>query len=81
MLVGPLLVLSVYMPHGGYDEELVITITEEGKALVTEDFLILNIELKLETDGAGLDFQGLNSLDWYGPRIRMPRRWECLEDV
>ena len=55
--------LSVYLQHGGYDEEehitkleLVTTIMKEGQMLGAQDLLIggdLNIERKLETDGAG----------------------------
>ena len=34
-----------------------------------KDFLIgddLNMKFKLETGGAGLEFQGLDAMDWYG---------------
>ena len=54
--------LSVYLQHGGYNEEehitkleLVTTIMKEEQMLGAQDLLIggdLNIELKLETDGA-----------------------------
>ena len=65
------MVLSVYMPHGFFAArrttlELVKMIMEEGKALGTKDFLI-GWDLKIKLDGAGLEFHGLNSLDWYGP--------------
>ena len=58
VLIGSMMVLSVSMPHGGYDEEEYITelefvkiIMEEVKRMGVKDFLIggdLNIELKLE---------------------------------
>ena len=67
-----LLILSVYLPRGGYDEENYVAtlgvriITEEGTATGAKDFIggDINIELKL---GAGSDeFEGLDSIGWYG---------------
>ena len=46
VLIGSLMFLSIYMPHGGYDAENCITefervnMIEEGKALEVKDFLI-----------------------------------------
>ena len=57
--------------------ELVKMIMEEGKALGTKDFLIGG-DLKIELDGAGLEFQGRNSLDWYGPSGPECRGWARL---
>ena len=68
-----IVLLSICLPHGGFHEEdhiaeFVMIIMEEGKKMGTEDFFIsgdLNIELKLE-GGKGEEFQGFDSLDWYG---------------
>ena len=59
-----MMILSGFLPHGGYDEEDYITelevgktIMEEGRAMGALDFFIggdLNIELKLE--GGSEDF-------------------------
>ena len=68
VLIGSLMMLSVYMPRGGYDGEDFFTeleLVEEGKRMGVKDFPIggdLNIGLKLETDGDGLEFKGLDSL-------------------
>ena len=74
ILVGSMMILSVYMPHSGCDEEdyiktleVVRDIMSEGKTMGAADFLIggdLNIELKLETDHE--DLLGLDGIDWYG---------------
>ena len=74
ILVGSMMLLSFYMPRGGYDEETCIAvletvkiIKEEGKKTGAKGFFIggdSNIELKLE--GGREDFHGLDSLDWYG---------------
>ena len=87
ILVGSTMILSVYMPHSGCDEEEYIATLEavrdvmgEGKHLGAMDFFIggdINVELKLEPDHEHL--QGLDGIDWYG--IYGP---ECLgggEDV
>ena len=69
------MLLSVYMPHRGYDEEedyiatleVVRSILNGGKKMGAADFYIgcdINIQLKLETTGE--DLQGLDSIDWYG---------------
>ena len=74
ILVGSTMILSVYMPHSGRDEEEHITTLEavrdimgEGKNMGAVDFFIggdINIELKLEPDHE--DLQGLDGIDWYG---------------
>ena len=87
ILVGAMMILSVYLPHSGYDEEdyfatleAVRNLVDEGKKLGAVDIFIggdLNIELKLELGDE--DLQGLDGIDWYG--IYGP---ECLgggEDV
>ena len=87
ILVGSTMILSVYMPHSGRDEEEYIATLEavrdimgEGKNMGAVEFFIggdINIELKLEPDHE--DLQGLDGIDWYG--IYGP---ECLgggEDV
>jgi endonuclease/exonuclease/phosphatase family metal-dependent hydrolase len=74
ILVGSFMLLSVYMPHSGLDEEdyiealeVVRTTLVEGKKAGATDFFIggdLNIELKLgDTEE---DLNGLDSIDWYG---------------
>ena len=74
ILVGSMMILSVYMSHGGYDEEnyiaeleIVKIIMEERKKMGAKDFFIggdLNIELKIE--GGNEEFQRLDNLDWCG---------------
>ena len=74
ILVGSMMILSVYMLHSGCDEEDYIMMIEavrdimsEGKSMGTVDYFIggdLKIELKLETDHE--DLQGLDGIDWYG---------------
>ena len=66
-----MMILSVHLPDGGYDEdhyiielEVVRISMQEGKAMGTKDFFIggdANIELKLE--GGSKDFEVLNSID------------------
>ena len=57
VLIGTSMILSVYMSHGGYDEENLFTdletvkiIMEEGKKMAAKDFIgrELTVELKLE---------------------------------
>ena len=74
ILVGSTMIMSVYMPHSGYDEEEYISslesvrgIMSEGKYMGAVDFFIgsdINIELKLDDDHE--DFQGIDGIDWYG---------------
>ena len=74
ILVGAMMILSVYLPHSGFDEEdyfatleAVRDIMGEGKKLGAVDFFIggdINIELKLEPGDE--DLQGLDGIDWYG---------------
>ena len=74
ILVGSTMILSVYMPYSGRDEEEYIATLEavrgimgEGKNMGAMDFFIggdINIELKLEPDHE--DLQGLDGIDWYG---------------
>lgn len=87
VLVASMMVLSVYMPHGGYDEEnyiaeleIVMIIIEEVKKMGAKDFFIngdLNIELKLES--GNVEFLVDDSLDWYG--LYRPECQEGGEDV
>ena len=68
------MILSVYLPHAGYDEEdhvtvleVVSIIMEEEKAMRTKDFFIggdLNIELK--TRGGSGDLMVSTVFDLYG---------------
>ena len=81
-----MMILSVYLPHSGYEEDYFATLEDvrdimgEGKKQGAVDFFIggdINIELKLEPGDE--DLQGLDGIDWYG--IYGP---ECLgggEDV
>ena len=74
ILVGSAMLLSVYMPHSGREEEDYIEALEtvrvtltEGKRAGAVDFFIcgdLNIELGL--DNTGGDLQGLDRVEWYG---------------
>ena len=74
ILVGAMMILSVYLPHSGFDEEdhfatleAVRNIMDEEKKLGAVDFFIggdINIELKLEPGDE--DLQGLDGIDWYG---------------
>ena len=74
ILVALLMIMSVYLPHGGYAEERSVAvledirrIVEEARALGGKDFFIggdTNIELKLDSDVQ--DFAGWDSVDWYG---------------
>ena len=71
--VGSMMVLSVYLSHGGHDQACCITdldlariIMDEGKNVGAKDFFIggdLSTEFRLE--GGGEELQGLDSLDWY----------------
>ena len=71
-LTGSMMILSVYMPQGGFGEEnyiakleLVKVTMEEGKQMEAKDFFIggaLNIELRHV--GGDEEYQGLDSLDW-----------------
>ena len=87
ILVGAMMILSVYLPHSGFDEEdyfamheAVRNVMDEGKKLEAVDFFIggdINVELKLSPGDE--DLQGLDGIQWYG--IYGP---ECLgggEDV
>ena len=68
------MLLSVYVPHSGYDEvdnfgalESVRAALTEGKREGAVDFFVggdLNIELKL--DIADDEHRGLGSIEWYG---------------
>ena len=75
------MLLSVYMPHSGRDEEDYIEALETVRNIMTEgrragavDFYIggdINIELKLVNTGE--DLRGLDSIEWngmYGPECR-----------
>ena len=74
ILVGAMMILSVCLPHSGFDEEdyfatleAVRNIVDEGKKLGAVDFFIggdFDIELKLEPGDE--DLQGLDGIDWYG---------------
>ena len=74
IFVGAMMILSIYLPHSGHDEEdhianleAVRDIMGEGKKLGAVDFFIggdINIELKLELGDE--DLQGLDGTDWYG---------------
>ena len=74
ILLGAMTILSVYLPHSGFDEddyfatlETVRNIMDEGKKLGAVDFFIggdINIELKLQLGDE--DLQGLDGIDWYG---------------
>ena len=82
------MVLSVYTPHGGYNEEAHITELElmrtvmEARRMKRKDFLTggdLDIDLKLENEGAGLECQETENLDWsglFGPECK--KVGECL---
>ena len=81
------MLLSVYMPHSGYDEVDYIEALESVRAALTEgkrtgavDFFIggdLNLELKL--DIADDEHRGLDSIDWYG--MYVPECKGCGEDA
>ena len=73
ILFGFMMILSVYMPHSGCDEddyittlELVRDIMGQGKKMGAVDFIggDINIEPRLSTDHE--DLQGLEGIDWYG---------------
>ena len=74
ILISTVMILSVCMPHGRYDEEnyiaeleIVKIIMEEGQKMGAKDFFIggdLNIELELE--GGNMECHGFDSLDWNG---------------
>ena len=74
IFVGTTMLLSVYMPHSGFDEvdhiealESVRATLTEGKRAEAVDFFFggdLNIELKL--DIADDKHRGLDSIEWYG---------------
>ena len=81
------MILSVYLPHSGHDEEDYIATLEvvrctmdEGKKMGAMEFFIggdINVELKLEPDHE--DFQGLDGINWYG--IYGPECLGCGKDV
>ena len=54
------MLLSVYMPHSGRDEEDYIEALETVRTISCDS----NIELKL--GNADEDLQGLDSIKWYG---------------
>ena len=74
ILVGSSMLLSVYMPHSGCDEEdytealeTVRIIVTDGRKAGTVDFYIggdKNIVLKLDNADEGLQCPG--SIEWYG---------------
>ena len=68
------MLLSVFMPHSGRDEEDYIEALETVRAPLTEgkkagavDFFISgDLNTKLGLDNANEDLHGLDSVDWYG---------------
>ena len=79
--LGWMMLLSVYMPHSGSDEEGYIEALEKVRATLTEGkkegavaFFVggdFNIEFRL--DNGNEDLQGMDSIDWYwmyGPECR-----------
>ena len=80
IMVGPTMLLSVYMPHSGRDEDDYIEALETVRATLTEgrkasavDFFVggdINIELKLGSAG---EDHSLDSTEWcglYGPECK-----------
>ena len=78
-----MMILSVYLPHSGYDEEdYFATLEAVGKKLGAVDFFIggdINIELKLEPGDE--DLQGLNGIDWWDLWATMSRRWRGRDQL
>ena len=80
IVVGSTLLLSVYMPQRGRDEEDYIEALEtvratliEGKRAGAVDFFIGDLNIELRLDNTGGDLQGLDSIEWsgmYGPECR-----------
>ena len=72
--VGSAVVLSVYLPHSGHDEEDYIEALETVRATLTDgkkagavDFSVGgNIDIELMLGNAGEDLQGLDSIEWNG---------------
>ena len=74
IMVGQTMLLSVFMPHSGRDEEDYIEALETVRATLTEgrkagaiDFIIngdINIESRLGNEGE--DLHGFDSIEWYG---------------
>ena len=71
MLISSLMMLSVYLPQGEYDEEDHIAELElvkiKRKNMGAKDFFIGGDPIiELKSEGGGEELHGLGSLDWYG---------------
>ena len=70
ILFASLMILSGYLPHGGYYVTVlhdIRVIMEEGRALGAQDFFICgDISIELKLDANGQDSECWDSTDWHG---------------